>query len=129
LPPPLPLKEAKTQLAGTGLHLFNISRKPGRVSSQNLFHSAPLGAPAALILSGLMGLLAESVRDKSPRESRVPSAAPQSALAQLTASNWRSCALTVEEYHLGSGVGFREFRMDCYLERDLPGAERHVVTI
>jgi hypothetical protein len=57
---------ALTGLAGTGFHLFNITRKPGGFSWQNLFYSAPLGAPAALILSGLMGFLAERVRDTVP---------------------------------------------------------------
>ncbi|HEV2442474.1 MAG TPA: hypothetical protein VGT07_08115 [Steroidobacteraceae bacterium] len=57
---------ALTGLAGTGFHLFNISQKPGGFSWQNLFYSAPLGAPAALILSGLMGFLAERVRDTAP---------------------------------------------------------------
>jgi hypothetical protein len=33
-----------------------------------LFYSAPLGAPAALILSGLLGFLAERVRDTIPGE-------------------------------------------------------------
>jgi hypothetical protein len=57
---------ALTGLAGTGFHLFNITQKPGGFSWQNLFYSAPLGAPAALILSGLMGFLAERVRDTVP---------------------------------------------------------------
>jgi hypothetical protein len=60
---------ALTGLAGTGFHLFNISQKPGGFSWQNLFYSAPLGAPAALILSGLMGFLAERVRDTVPGQS------------------------------------------------------------
>lgn len=57
---------ALTGLAGTGFHLFNIRQKPGGFSWQNLFYSAPLGAPAALILSGLMGFLAERVRNTVP---------------------------------------------------------------
>ena len=62
---------ALTGLAGTGFHLFNISKKPGGLSWQNLFYSAPLGAPAALILSGLMGFLAERVRDTAPGQAPV----------------------------------------------------------
>ena len=38
-------------------HLYNITRKPGGFSWQNVFYSAPIGAPAALSLSGLMGFL------------------------------------------------------------------------
>ena len=57
---------ALTGLVGTGFHLFNISKKPGGFSWQNLFYSAPLGAPSALTLSGLLGFLAERVRDTVP---------------------------------------------------------------
>lgn len=60
---------AATGLAGTGFHLYNITKKPGGFSWQNLFYSAPLGAPAAIGLSGLFGLLAERVRDTPPAES------------------------------------------------------------
>jgi hypothetical protein len=49
-------------LVGTGFHLYNIAKRPGGVSWQNLFYAAPIGAPAALSLSGLLGLAAERVR-------------------------------------------------------------------
>jgi hypothetical protein len=57
---------ALTGVIGTGFHIFNISKKPGGFSWQNLFYSAPIGAPMALTLSGLMGFLAERVRDTVP---------------------------------------------------------------
>ena len=57
---------ALTGLVGTCFHIFNISKKPGGFSWQNLFYSAPLGAPAALTLSGILGFLAERVRDTLP---------------------------------------------------------------
>src|SRR5487761_1575612 len=44
-----------TGLAGTGFHIFNVGKKPGGFSWQTLFYSAPIGAPAALILSGAVG--------------------------------------------------------------------------
>ena len=71
---------------GTGFHVYDITRKPGGFCWQNLFYQAPIGAPAALSLSGLLGLAAEGIRDETPGES--PSllglpAAP--ALAGLTA--------------------------------------------
>jgi hypothetical protein len=53
-------------LIGTGFHIFNVTKKVGGFSWQNLFYSAPLGAPAAMSLSGLMGFLAERVRDNRP---------------------------------------------------------------
>ena len=46
-------------LIGTAFHIYNIRRKPGGFSWQNLFYSAPIGAPAALVLSGGVGFLAE----------------------------------------------------------------------
>jgi hypothetical protein len=55
-----------TGLIGTAFHVHNVSEQPGGFSWQNLFYKAPLGAPAAIALSGLMGVLAERVRD-TPR--------------------------------------------------------------
>lgn len=52
--------------AGTLFHLYNVTKRPGGICFQNLFYGAPLGAPAALILSGLMGFLSERVRDNGP---------------------------------------------------------------
>ena len=51
---------------GTGFHVYNVTKKVGGLSWQNIFYSAPLGAPAAMSLSGLMGFLAERVRDNEP---------------------------------------------------------------
>jgi len=41
-------------VVGTGFHLYNIGKRPGRFSWLNLFYAAPLGAPAALALAGLL---------------------------------------------------------------------------
>ncbi len=57
---------ALTGLVGSGFHLFNVGRRTGGLSWQNLFYAAPLGAPAALMLSGLLGFLSERVRDTPP---------------------------------------------------------------
>lgn len=57
---------AATGLAGLGFHLYNVSKRPGGVSWHNLFYAAPLGAPGALVLSGLLGFVAERVRDNAP---------------------------------------------------------------
>ena len=48
---------------GTGFHLYNVTKKPGGLSWENLFYQAPIGAPGALLLSGLLGLAAEGIRD------------------------------------------------------------------
>jgi hypothetical protein len=55
-----------TGLIGSVFHLYNVAKKPGGMSWQNLFYSAPIGAPAALLLSGGVGFLAERVRDNPP---------------------------------------------------------------
>jgi hypothetical protein len=52
---------AATGAAGVGFHIYNLTRKPGGVSWQNLFYAAPVGAPAALSLAGAMGLAAGEV--------------------------------------------------------------------
>ncbi len=44
--------------AGTAFHACNVLRRPGGLSWLNVFYSAPLGAPAALSLAGLIGLAA-----------------------------------------------------------------------
>jgi hypothetical protein len=55
-----------TGLIGTGFHLYNVTKRPGGFSWLNLFYGAPLGAPFALLLSGLLGFTAERVRDSKP---------------------------------------------------------------
>lgn len=57
-----------TGLAGTGFHLFNLLRRPGGLSWQSLFYGAPVGAPAALSLAGLVGEAAEAIASPSPAE-------------------------------------------------------------
>lgn len=48
-------------LAGLGFHAFNIGKRPGGVSFTNLFYGAPIGAPAALILSGALAAAADGL--------------------------------------------------------------------
>jgi hypothetical protein len=55
-----------TGVVGTGFHLYNIIKRPGGFSWLNLFYSAPIGAPFALVLAGLLGFTAERVRDNEP---------------------------------------------------------------
>lgn len=57
---------AAVGLIGTGFHLYNIGKREGGFSWLNLFYAAPVGAPAALSLSGLLGFAAERVRDNPP---------------------------------------------------------------
>jgi hypothetical protein len=84
---PVYLAAAITGLVGTGFHIYNIAKRPGRLSWQNLFYGAPLGAPAAVALSGLLGYYSERLRDSdssrgAPRVFGIPAGR---ALASLTA--------------------------------------------
>lgn len=57
------LLAAATGLVGTGFHVYNVAKKSGGFSWQNLFYRAPLGAPMAILLSGLIGYCSERVRE------------------------------------------------------------------
>ncbi len=57
---------AAAGLAGTAFHLYNIGKRTGGYTWVNFFYAAPVGAPAALALSGLLGFAAERVRDNPP---------------------------------------------------------------
>jgi hypothetical protein len=54
---------ALTGAAGLGFHGYNILKRPGGLSWVNLFYAAPIGAPVALLLAGLLGRGAERIRD------------------------------------------------------------------
>ena len=56
-------------LAGTGFHLYNVTKRVGGWSWNNLFYAAPLGAPMALMLSGGLGAMGERLRN-APVEQR-----------------------------------------------------------
>jgi hypothetical protein len=47
-----------TGLIGLGFHAYTILKRPGELSALNLFYAAPAGAPAALTLAGLYGVIA-----------------------------------------------------------------------
>ncbi|KDB01721.1 hypothetical protein U879_20920 [Defluviimonas sp. 20V17] len=59
-----------TGLMGMGFHLGNVLRRPGGISWNNLFYAAPLGAPGALIMSGLIGMVTHQMARSSGRERR-----------------------------------------------------------
>ncbi|MFM0040084.1 hypothetical protein [Paraburkholderia strydomiana] len=62
------LAAAVAGVAGTGFHLYNVTKRPGAWSWNNLFHAAPIGAPMALLLSGALGAVAEQLRDEPAHE-------------------------------------------------------------
>ncbi|SDM29598.1 hypothetical protein SAMN05216360_101466 [Methylobacterium phyllostachyos] len=55
-----------TGLVGFGFHAYNVGKREGGYSFQNLFYAAPIGAPMALTLAGVLGVAAERVRDADP---------------------------------------------------------------
>ncbi len=61
-----------TGIVGTGFHLYNLLKRPGGWSWLNLFYAAPLGAPVALSLSGMLGGLAERLRAGRSLFGRLP---------------------------------------------------------
>jgi hypothetical protein len=54
---------ALTGATGLGFHAYNVAKRPGGLSWINLFYAAPIGAPVALLLAGMLGRGAERVRD------------------------------------------------------------------
>ena len=75
-----------TGLIGTCFHVYNVMKRPGTVSLSNLFYGAPVGAPMALLLSGLLGYAAERVRDAPPGgKPRIAGLPAGRATAALTA--------------------------------------------
>lgn len=79
------LAAAGVGVAGTGFHLYNVTKRPGRLSWHNLFYGAPLGAPAALLLSGALGAVGERLRDEPAHDPRLLGMPAGKALALLAA--------------------------------------------
>lgn len=69
---------------GSGFHLYNILRRPGGFNWLNLFYSAPIGAPAALSLAGLLGLAADRLRQPLGRGATLLGLPAGRLLAALT---------------------------------------------
>lgn len=80
------LGAALAGVAGTGFHLYNITKRPGQWSWHNLFYAAPIGAPMALLLSGALGAAAERLRDEPQHEPRLFGLPAGQALALLTSA-------------------------------------------
>ena len=74
--------------AGLGFHLYNVVKRPGGLDWLNLFYAAPVGAPAALALAGVIGaaadhLAADDGRSGAPRIAGAPAGR---ALCAVTAA-------------------------------------------
>ena len=53
---------------GTGFHIYNVRKRVGAFRWENFFYGAPLGAPAALLLSGMAGLAADRLAGNAKRQ-------------------------------------------------------------
>ena len=71
--------------AGFGFHAYNVTKREGGLSWLNLFYGAPIGAPFALTLAGLLGFLSESVRGADPHAPRLFGLSAGKALAGVAA--------------------------------------------
>jgi len=84
LAPALPFRTAiAIGAAGLAFHSYNLLRRPGGLSWANLFYAAPLGAPAALSLAGMLGLAARAVGAGRPRLASLPRGRALCALAAV----------------------------------------------
>lgn len=72
-----------TGAAGGAFHLYNVAKRPGGFSWDNLFHAAPLGAPGALFAAGALGIFGERLRDADGSDPRMAGMPAGRALALL----------------------------------------------
>ncbi|WP_422879725.1 hypothetical protein [Paraburkholderia terricola] len=80
------LTAAATGVAGAAFHFYNVTKRPGGFSWNNLFHAAPLGAPLALLLSGALGTVAEQLRDEPVHEPQLSGMPAGRALTLLVSA-------------------------------------------
>ena len=80
------LAAAGVGIAGTGFHLYNVTKREGGWSWHNLFYGAPLGAPMALLLSGALGAVGETLRNEPLEDPRLFGLPAGKALALLCAA-------------------------------------------
>ncbi len=71
-------------ILGLAFHAYDILKRPGGLSWLNLFYGAPVGAPAALSVSGLIGLAAERLAEQPARAPRLLGLPAGRALAAFT---------------------------------------------
>ena len=78
---------AAVGVVGTAFHVVNVTRRPGGLGWLNLFYAAPLGAPAALSLAGLLGLAANRLAaQRGPARPRLLGLPAGRMLAALTSA-------------------------------------------
>jgi hypothetical protein len=88
-----------TGLLGSGFHLYNVTKRPGGWSWQNLFWGAPLGAPGALLLSGALGAAAERLRNRPAHSPRLMGLRAGRALGLLSGIGLAATAVEAALLH------------------------------
>ncbi|HTH62260.1 MAG TPA: hypothetical protein VL689_19170 [Paraburkholderia sp.] len=90
---------AATGTAGTGFHLYNVTKRPGGLSWHNFFYGAPAGAPFALLLAGALGAIAERLRDEPAHDPRLFGMPAGKALALVAAAGLAGTAAEAALLH------------------------------
>jgi hypothetical protein len=85
--------------AGLAFHIYNIFKRPCGLSWLNLFYGAPVGAPAALSASGLLGLAAERVATQSTPAPKLLGFPAGRALAGFTSAALAGTVAEVALFH------------------------------
>ena len=84
---------------GLSFHLYNIFKRPGGLSWLNLFYGAPVGAPAALSLCGLLGLSAQQLARENQTAPRLLGLPAGRMLAALTSFSLLGTVVEVALLH------------------------------
>jgi hypothetical protein len=88
---------------GFGFHVANVSRRIGGWNSANVFYGAPMAAPLAVTMAGLLGLAASHMtRSTVSRDDRVPQGAGSGravALGSLSAIGLAGTSLEAGALH------------------------------
>lgn len=90
-----------TGAIGLGFHYWNITKRVGGLSLNNLFYAAPLGAPAALLIAGITSRASEE-----PHQQRKGG----KALARLSTGRTLAAALVVWLLGTAGEAGLLHFR-------------------
>lgn len=80
------LGAAAVGASGLGFHLYNVLKEPGGPRLNNFFYKAPVGAPAALAIAGVLGASAQALAGGKGRLGPVPLASGR-VLTAFTAFN------------------------------------------
>lgn len=75
-----------TGLLGFGYHLGNLSRREGGRTWLNLFYGAPVAAPLAIHMAGVLGLLAGAVHPGREPRATIGGVRPSRAVGALAAA-------------------------------------------